>query len=344
MDRPPHTLFTTRGLPPSSKLTAWRDSIGVMFDVAPDPLAPAGAFDAEVEAFMIGDLLVGRCRASAQKFDRRALRIASDGIDHYMFQVFRAGGVDMQVGSRRLTAGSGLVVGFDLAEILDSWNEGFDALTVMVPRARLAPLLDLPDSIHGAQVPATGLGYLLAENIAMVFREAPTLTMAEAQSLAGVLLQLIASAFNSRADDTTTVRRSLEFNQARRIRTYILEHLKDPELGPETVAAACGVSRATLFRLFQGQGGVRGFIMEQRLRASLRTLVDPSTRASPVSQIAYRFGFASPSHFTRVFRERFGVTPTEAREAAGSVRRWQPHGAAPAPDDPEYAAWIATLG
>jgi AraC-like DNA-binding protein len=42
-------------------------------------------------------------------------------------------------------------------------------------------------------------------------------------------------------------------------------------------------------------------------------LSDPRARHLSVSTIAYRTGFSHPAHFSRAFRRRFGVSPSEIR-------------------------------
>lgn len=339
----PISEFTTERLPPGEKMPAWRASIDVMFDARRSSRDGLDGFEAHVRSYLLDTVMIARCRAGFQKFDRTPVRIAADGIDHYMFQVFLSGHVEMRRGSRAFRAGPGQVIGFDLAEVLDSWNSDFDVLSVFVPRQRLAPLLEHPDSAHGLTVPATGLGRLLAENVVLIHREAPTLTIAEAFETAEILTMMIASTLNQRVDDSGAVSRSVAFNNLARIKAYIRDALADPDLGPDAIAIACGVSRAALFRLFRQQGGVRRYVAELRLRVALRLLVAPRMRHRAVSEIAYRCGFTSPSVFSRAFRERYRMTPGQARAAAMARPPWQGPADDPRIGDGDYAAWIASL-
>ncbi|MEV0798410.1 helix-turn-helix domain-containing protein [Kribbella sp. NPDC050281] len=42
-------------------------------------------------------------------------------------------------------------------------------------------------------------------------------------------------------------------------------------------------------------------------------LLDPALRSLPVGAIGARWGFANPSHFSRLFSSTFGVPPVELR-------------------------------
>lgn len=93
---------------------------------------------------------------------------------------------------------------------------------------------------------------------------------------------------------------------------YIDRHLRDAGLSVTRVAEAVGVSERHLARVFAETGtGVARTILERRLELAHHLL---SRRSDlPVSEVAGFCGFASAAHFARVFRERYEVTPAEAR-------------------------------
>ncbi len=84
------------------------------------------------------------------------------------------------------------------------------------------------------------------------------------------------------------------------------------------VAEACGLSVRTLQSLFKRELGtsVVQIVIEKRLdRVHADLLVEGNTGAL-VSQIAYRWGFAHMSDFSRRYRERFGHLPSHLRQRA----------------------------
>ena len=56
--------------------------------------------------------------------------------------------------------------------------------------------------------------------------------------------------------------------------------------------------------------GNAAYVQMHRLNVAARHLL---TDAAPVSQIAYRVGFASAAHFSTAFAERFGLSPRAFR-------------------------------
>ncbi|HUQ54848.1 helix-turn-helix transcriptional regulator [Lentzea sp.] len=84
--------------------------------------------------------------------------------------------------------------------------------------------------------------------------------------------------------------------------------LVDPDLSPNTIAAALNVSPRTLHRAFSGERmSVMGYVRERRLERAKSELTSTSWT---ISEIAARWNFADSSHFTKAFKRTFGVSPT----------------------------------
>ncbi|MEU3567671.1 helix-turn-helix domain-containing protein [Kitasatospora sp. NPDC036755] len=97
-----------------------------------------------------------------------------------------------------------------------------------------------------------------------------------------------------------------------RIRAHIEENLADPDLGPESIARSQHISVRYLHKLFQQDGTTVGqWVRRRRLDACRRELERPARRQTSVSAVAHRWGFVSHSHFSRAFRDAYGVSPRE---------------------------------
>jgi AraC-like DNA-binding protein len=74
------------------------------------------------------------------------------------------------------------------------------------------------------------------------------------------------------------------------------------------------VSTRYLHRLFADEGStVSGWIRQRRLEGCRRDLADPSRCDETVTSIGSRWGLTSSAHLSRLFREAYGVSPTEYR-------------------------------
>jgi len=79
---------------------------------------------------------------------------------------------------------------------------------------------------------------------------------------------------------------------------------------PSTIAAAHGISVRTLQQLFSDAGTtVSSWIRERRLKACYREL-SGADRFDTVTEVAFRWGFNDAAHFSRRFKQAFGVTPS----------------------------------
>ncbi|MGH8980625.1 MAG: helix-turn-helix domain-containing protein [Acidimicrobiales bacterium] len=99
-----------------------------------------------------------------------------------------------------------------------------------------------------------------------------------------------------------------------RVTAYIEQHLGEPDLCPEQIAAAHGYSTRALHQLFHDTGTtVSSWVRERRLEQCRRELRDPASRTVPIGIIGARWGFADAAHFSRVFKAAFGVGPRAFR-------------------------------
>jgi AraC-like DNA-binding protein len=89
---------------------------------------------------------------------------------------------------------------------------------------------------------------------------------------------------------------------------FIEARLFDPELAPHDVARALGVSRATLYRLFEPLGGVSAQMKQRRLMRAW-SLLSSTARPTSIAVVASQVGFRSDTYFSREFRRLFGISP-----------------------------------
>ncbi|MFC0601664.1 helix-turn-helix domain-containing protein [Streptomyces palmae] len=104
-----------------------------------------------------------------------------------------------------------------------------------------------------------------------------------------------------------------------RIRAFIEEHLMDPDLSPESIARAHHISVRYLHKLFQGDGSTVGQWVRRRRLESCRIELGRSNRRFTMAAVAHRWGFSSPSHFSRTFRGAYGMTPSQWQSLATSA-------------------------
>jgi len=87
------------------------------------------------------------------------------------------------------------------------------------------------------------------------------------------------------------------------------ENLTNSDFNCSKLTVALGLSKSQAYRKIKALTGIAAnrLIQEIKLRYALRALKRSS---NTVAEIAYYHGFNSPTYFTRVFRKRFGLSPT----------------------------------
>jgi len=100
-------------------------------------------------------------------------------------------------------------------------------------------------------------------------------------------------------------------------RAYIRAHAAAPELCPQQVAQGLGISVRSLQKVFAAVGEhPSACILDERLVRAAALLRTAGANDRSVWEIGQRCGFKDPSHFSRAFRKRYGVTPREWRFAS----------------------------
>jgi len=90
------------------------------------------------------------------------------------------------------------------------------------------------------------------------------------------------------------------------------KHIRE-KLSSDDLAAKLGLSEEYFIRLFRHHLGMSPFQYFTRLKieAASAVLVDNQLT---ISDVAYRFGFENPFHFTKVFKKCTGLSPREYRK------------------------------
>lgn len=106
-----------------------------------------------------------------------------------------------------------------------------------------------------------------------------------------------------------------------RAEQFIRDNLRQPDLAPQSVADACGISLRYLQRLFhETDQSINAYIRERRLSRSDEDLRSTQSRTT-IAEIAYRWGFADQSQFSKHYKAQFGRTPSETRREASLFRK-----------------------
>ena len=163
-----------------------------------------------------------------------------------------------------------------------------------------------------------GFGKVFAQMMELAARDLEALSDVEWSALAQSLADLLPTFMRQHTDATGDLGGGTANKAAtlHRLCQAAERRLDDPDLTPAKIAAAEGISERYLQKLFEGTGSsFTNYLRERRLQRTWADLSNPAEAHHSISEIAFRSGFNDSAHFSRAFRQRFGVSPREFRQA-----------------------------
>ncbi len=317
-----HSRFTTAGLAPRDQLPTYCDQLTVVTVPVSRSGRPAG-FRAAIDRYRADDTMYIEARTDAYAQTRSIAQISVDKMQSYCFHVLADGGAETSTGAyprRSVHQSRPGILALDMSQPMSMSRHASQVRALFLPRAVVESVLPQAQALHGrvlefdATSPAKpSMANAIADALDRL-RRLDAMSAADARQRLVDSGQLIAAAFAQRyrlSGNIEAAEKAASFGQARR---YIEAHLYDPDLTPDSVRRACGLARATLYRLFQHEGGLYAYIRNCRLRgAALELLRFPD---KPIIDIAYSCGFGSASDFARAFRRAYDMTPRDFRFAS----------------------------
>lgn len=335
--------FDTSFFDPKHRFDAWNENMGVLFDLLkPDGAVPTSDMNARIDVCNLGDAVFGVTRAQSQLFSRNDRRVARDGMDHILVQVFLEGG-GLASSDERISAGDMLII--DLDQSHEMVNTDFANLTMVLPRELNSNLSDLLAGLHGKRLgPENSMVPFVAEHLISLWRHVPEMDMGHAGIAVNGTLGLMETWLTHEAALNEGSAPEVSLAVGKSIFRYIDRNLGE-QISPEFLAKTFHISRSQLYRIFAPHDGVARYILERRLRRSLHMLSHPLHRGMSIGAVGFACGFSSESQFSRSFKARYGISPSEARALGQNGSGGDRGGdAADGGKTPEFTAWIRSLG
>lgn len=196
-------------------------------------------------------------------------------------------------------------------------NCNFCGFSVRIPGPVIRAKIGNPDDYCLRVLDAThGAGSILVDLVARAWREQDFLSESESNVISAYLVDLLVSLLVVENGDAIVIGGSpMTVAHKRQALRFIDSHLSDPDLGPDSIAAELHISPRYLHQLITRLIGksVSLIIREKRLEKCRLALVNPQTANRSITQIMMEWGFGNSSHFSRIFKEKFGVSPRAYR-------------------------------
>ncbi|KQX25079.1 MULTISPECIES: helix-turn-helix domain-containing protein [unclassified Sphingomonas] len=210
-----------------------------------------------------------------------------------------------------LTAGDMVLMDSRAPSTIDAFGRNRSVVLAM-PRSTVSQLRPNSDRLFGHRLQGRrGIGNMLSAMLASIVDADADDEMDACDSMLtlSVTMSLLDRLIENRPD-ADTHRRSRAEAEIRKMRSWVVDHAADPDMSIETLAHRFGLSRRSLYRLFGEVGTTpRQWLADVRLDEARAWLVGGDPRFRSVGQVAFAAGFNDSSHFTRLFKRRFGVLP-----------------------------------
>ena len=305
---------STASVPASKKMRFWNEAVSAAIaSAAADPL-DENTFQGQLKLLDLGGLRFAEICGGASNVRRFPARARDN---NFVVQLILSGEIVCRSNGRETTLGVGDFWMYGTSSSADlQLSKPVSLLALCVPREQLARYIACPEAACSLVVSSTsGAGALVADYLRDFWARAESELAPQLTSRFGeIALQMVASAYagvpEARPDG------SCRLTEHRvRIRSYVEEHLRDADLTPKSIADAMRITPGYLHRLFSDSSeSVSRYILRRRLEECHRNLADCMQSARSITHIAFEHGFNSLPHFSRVFRNHFGVTPSELRQ------------------------------
>lgn len=319
-----HSNFAVQGDARQSFL-AWQERMNPVYDIQPASKRTDETFDAAMSRYSIDDLSFFHFRTGPNLAVRSLGRVSTENIRDVSFSVFLEGRPGEFVNGRQGRDASPIasvptILALDMDQPCAVRSFHGRILLFFVPRALVEKAFPDAASLHGRRVEATTpLTRTLIAHLIALNQQIVGLSKEDARQSFLTAVELLAAAFSRQAGLSGNARAAVRAAVYGQVRRYVEAHLHDPDLSAERILASLHVSRASVYRLFEHEGGLATYIASRRLRMAADELVRfPHLE---VQDIAAGLGFNSASSFNRAFRRAFDIAPRDLHGYAPLLRR-----------------------
>ncbi|MDB5985160.1 MAG: Transcriptional regulator, AraC family [Nevskia sp.] len=311
------SYFTTESYPANQRMDAWRESLGKFSLHMKDKSVDGGFYGSISSATSPQGILFGRITSSPQELVYRdeapsggiCLALHMEG-DATLFDDNRKIGIeagDILYGPAGATAGVSL-------------QSNFRQLLVKIPRQAFRSRLAVPLSMKVGRLSGhSGIGHVFAGLLGSIADTIEHLTVDQIRPIEIALSEFLITSLAD--EDSSTGMLGATSTQTailHRISQLIESRLNDPDLSINQIAQDAGVSARYLQKLFESASeSFSHYLRTRRLERCRADLINPLYAHLSISDICFRWSFNDAAHFSRAFRDEYGMSPRAYRREIG---------------------------
>jgi len=302
---------------PRERAGLWRDWIWSHFGGLESDLYGDAEFDGHMAATRAGDVVMTKLEANRHRVLRsQQLARASDTSYLKIVAPWQGSAAVEQHGRQAFVRPGGWAI-YDTTGSYEIANpERVDHVIVMLPKDQLAERGLRLEPLMARHVGGTqGIARVALETMRSTYQELPAMSASAARGAGELIVELVRLSLLELAGRGSGATQMEAFRD--RIRDFVGQRLRDPDLSLDRIAQGLNCSKRLLHKAFSDEDDTLAhYILRRRLHGCMRDLRDPAHAQRTITEIALSWGFNHSAHFSRVFRDQAGLSPSDYRQWA----------------------------
>lgn len=304
------TVYQTATREQGQRFRYWSSLMCRTFAPAHGSVEDVHDFDARFTVSELGATTICTVSAPQQLWERTRQHVRRSPRDELLFTQLLSGRGVLRQNGKELILGPGTMAVYDVNRPY-TYEVGGDVLFVKLPRRNLIERIANAQPLACATaIPSDGDVAAWASGVVQQAATLDSMPPGLTAELVGDSVISALAGLLSRVPDSGTQTSADAPSQLSRVCAYIRTRIGDPHLSLASIASAQGISERSLHRLFARLGTTpMRWVLQQRLALSHRTLQED--QKARVTDVAFTYGFNDLSHFSRVFKKTYAVTPQQ---------------------------------
>lgn len=308
-------IFSTQGIPARERGNWWREVICRHYANVDITSRLDNSFQAETKIVPIKSVQLSSIRSGSISIKKLPRDPERKDQDAYFVVLLLSGHFRLEQHDRAVSLQAGDMTIYDATQAhrIDCVGD-VAKLIFAIPRSTLLARFARPDActalpMNGSQ----GIGAMTSNFLRTWSASLNQLDHQELATVSESALNLISLTLES-IKPAKLEHSHCQAMTLTRIKCFIEQNLSVPDLDTFMIAQGVGISPRYINVLFAEENqSLMRYVWQQRLDRCYRDIANRKQNGLKISTIAFRWGFNDLSHFSRVFRQRYGMSPRDLR-------------------------------
>ncbi len=271
-------------------------------------------FQGQLSSMKLGNVGLSRLISSPVNYERRRTHIKHAQNEEYLITIPKSSPIEFrQLGKFAKCDPGGFILQRGEEPYRFMYKNPNDLFVMKVSKTSLAERVRQPDRFCAKVIDATsGCANLFTNMVMHAQKQGTKAKNSSLETVGRHLLELLGLALEEQPDIDMSSSSSVRSAHINRVDLFIRANLSNSNLSPDLISTACGISKRYLHDLFKDiNSTVCQHIRDQRLIAARDQLAQ--VNEDNIADLAYRFGFSDHAQFSRLFKAKFGMPPSQFR-------------------------------